>query len=75
VAAEGAKGCPRCGQRGRITDTRALVQHNRRRYACACGYRWTTIECRVEDIAADSGASIRGRVREVLVGLLQELGA
>ena len=39
------KDCPKCGIRARCVDTRAVNDGRiRRRYACACKHRWSSIE-------------------------------
>jgi len=36
--------CPKCGKNALVIDSRETEHYRRRRYACACGNRFSTIE-------------------------------
>lgn len=63
---ETLKGCT-CGKRAKVVETRPHAMGWYRRYACACGLRWSTMEVMAEDVripgTSQHGLKLRDYVR------------
>lgn len=62
-----AKRCTRCGRRGKVNDSRAVVRlgAQRRHHVCKCGHEWNTYEVSLDlsiiEQAMEAAGLVRGR--------------
>lgn len=52
--------CPTCKQRAPVRDSRETSDGRRRRYACVCGQKFTTVEFVVDTTDSKDGLGGRG---------------